>query len=673
MKLKNIKCCSIALLATFIVSCNDFLEITPPSSVVPEDYYKSEDQIQAIANDFYGNLPSHGDGYDGYGTFDDDNNTDNQAGISADGKYAKGQWKVGMNNGNWSWGTIRNVNYSLNVTLGHYDKGEITGNDKNIRHYIGELYFFRALAYFSMLQSWGDLPIVKETLPDDEAALIAANKRMPRNEVARFILEDLDNAITYMSDIDNRRNRLSPDVAQLMKSRVALFEGSWLYHFKGTAFVPNGEGWPGKKKDYNANYEYREGSIDSEIKHFFTVAAESAKIVADKYKNLLVANSGIVPQTESDPENPYMALFSCTDASVYPEVLLWREYNDGLGIRHDVESNVQHANHGIGLTRGMVESFIMSDGKPIYASHDGFNYDDTTIKGIRAHADPRLHVFLKEPGQSNVFKNMDATSEQSVPEEPIPAILETGTSKYTTGYCMRKGGSFDNLQCNGGHCTTAAICYRATEALLNYMEAQYMLTNDLNSGSILEYWKTIRSAAGFKGEAVNPLVTIDATDMAQEKRDWGAYSGGKLLTDKVLYNIRRERRCELMGESSRWRDLKRWRALDQLIEEPYIIEGIHLWRTPMQQWYDPKSLVDDGSSSATVSNVSLSEYLRPYQRDMSANNLYREGYTWHMAHYLQPLPIKQMMLTAPDYATVEQSSLYQNPGWPLKPNTAAEY
>ena len=241
MKTQLIKYFTIVFTAISTISCEDFLDKEPPSYVVPEDYYHTEEQIQAIANDFYGNLPSHGDSSWGYGYFDDDSGTDNQAGNSADGKYAKGQWKVGMGNDNWSWGTIRNVNYSLNTILEHYNQGGISGSDTNIRHYIGELYFFRAYAYFGMLCSWGDLPIVTEAFPDDETILVAANKRMPRNEVARFILSDLDNAIAYMSDIDNRRNRLSPDVAQLIKSRVALFEGSWLHYFKGTAFVPNGK------------------------------------------------------------------------------------------------------------------------------------------------------------------------------------------------------------------------------------------------------------------------------------------------------------------------------------------------------------------------------------------------------------------------------------------------
>ncbi|MEI3118059.1 MAG: hypothetical protein V8T12_03620 [Parabacteroides johnsonii] len=61
-----------------------------------------------------------------------------------------------------------------------------------------------------------------------------------------------------------------------MKSRVALFEGTWLKYFKNTAFVPNGPGWPGKEKDYNANYQYPTGDIDSEINYFLTLAMDAS-------------------------------------------------------------------------------------------------------------------------------------------------------------------------------------------------------------------------------------------------------------------------------------------------------------------------------------------------------------------------------------------------------------
>ncbi len=53
--------------------------------------------------------------------------------------------------------------------------------------------------------------------------------------------------------------------------------------------------------------------------------------------------------------------------------------------------------------------------------------------------------------------------------------------------------------------------------------------------------------------------------------------------DPTLYSIRRERRTELMAEGLRWMDLIRWRSLDQLMKQPYQLEGFHLWNTPMEK------------------------------------------------------------------------------------------
>lgn len=670
LNIKNIL--SLMLISGVLASCEDLLDQQPPSYVVPEDYYRTEDQVEACANQFYTDiLPSHSGNYGIYGW---DSNTDNQAGISADGKYASGQWKVGMSNGEWSWGTIRNVNYQLNTILDLYTQKQISGSDKNIRHYIGEMYFFRAYKYFNLLQKWGDLPILTEAFPDNEAVLVAASKRRPRNEVVRFIINNLDTAITYMSDnFEKRRTRLSPDVAKLVKSRVALFEASWLKNFKGTPFVPNGEGWPGKDKDYNDGYKYPSGDIDTEIKYFLGIAVEAAEEIAEKYKGQLVQNTGKIPQSDSDPINPYFAMFGTIDMSGYPEILLWREYSDALAVRNNVEIAIQRGNYGIGVTRSMVESFLMEDGKPIYAPHDKYVYDDMSIANVRRNRDLRLTIFLKEPGQINTFKNMESAATMYIPVEPKPDITTGADDRlYKTGYTLRKGGTFDRALCENGRSYNAAACFRATEALLNYVEAQYLLSGDINSGRILEYWKTIREKAGFTGEAVDPNTTIHATVMPNEKLDWGAYTAGKLLTDPILYNIRRERRCELMAEGLRWMDLIRWRALDQMITENYHVEGFRLWNSDMTSWYNFTSVNYDGSGNASVSSPELSDYLRPYEKNMTSGNLYRNGYSWKMAHYLQPMPIKQFQLTASDHASIELSPLYQNPYWPTVADMPAE-
>lgn len=64
----------------------------------------------------------------------------------------------------------------------------------------------------------GDFPILTEILPDDYDAIREASKRRPRNEVARFILSDLDKAYEYMLPNAPVSNRLNKDCAALVKA-----------------------------------------------------------------------------------------------------------------------------------------------------------------------------------------------------------------------------------------------------------------------------------------------------------------------------------------------------------------------------------------------------------------------------------------------------------------------
>ena len=63
--------------------------------------------------------------------------------------------------------------------------------------------------------------------------------------------------------------------------------------------------------------------------------------------------------------------------------------------------------------------------------------------------------------------------------------------------------------------------------------------------------------------------------------------------------------------------------------------------------------------------------MRPHEVNMVQND-FKEGLTWHMAHYLQPMPIRQMILTASDYASPELTPLYQNPYWTISADKTAE-
>ena len=244
--------------------------------------------------------------------------------------------------------------------------------------------------------------------------------------------------------------------------------------------------------------------------------------------------------------------------------------------------------------------------------------------------------------------------------------------KYTTGLTIRKGLNFDGSYSVRDRSIVGCIIFRAVEAYLNYMEACYEKSGALD-GDAQKYWKAIRERS--KVDDYN--ITIANTNMTVEAQtDWGAYSAGKLV-DPVLFNIRRERRCEFIGEGMRWDDLMRWRAMDQLLTTKYVPEGFNFWDEAYDDYVamkndkgEPKyKIVSDGSSTANMSAKELGKYVRPYSI-VKANNAVFDGYTFAKAYYLYPVPIRQMELLSPD-RSVSSSVLYQNPYWPNKTSEPA--
>ncbi len=646
-----------SIVVLLVTSCNDFLDREPLSDISPDQYLWEEEQLGAYAiNQYDAILPTHTGRT--FGTFGIDAVSDNMTGMSFDAKYVPGEWRVPASGGEWNFDNIRKINYFLHTVVPRWKEGLISGNANYIEHYIGEMYFLRAYEYFYRLHTFGDFPIIREPLPDIMETLVESSKRDPHTEVARFIISDLDSAIMLLrnSGPNENKTRISQNSAYLLKSRVALYEGTWLKYFKGTALVPNGPGWPGADKDYNANYQFPSGSIDGEIEYFLNQAIDASKIVAEAVA--LVENNGIIEAL--DNTNPYFNMFSNEDMNIYSEVLLWRQYSKSQGVTHNVPVYAGGNNDGVGLTRSLVESFLMASGLPIYA--DGNYRGDNSISDVKEGRDGRLVLFLKEPGQKNILReHSDGT--HAIPVEPVPAIdRSVHSEKYTSGYTIRKGLNYDAKHFGNGLGYTGCLIFRATEAYLNYIEAYYEKNGVLDE-TAERYWRAIRNRAKVDN---NFGATIAATDMSKETKDWGAYSAGQLI-DPTLYNIRRERRCELMAEGFRHMDLKRWRALDQMITTPYHIEGFKLWNSDMTSWYTSEQL-QYGDATPIVSNPVLGDYLRPYALSSTTHSY--QGCRWTLAHYLTPIAMEHFVITSSggDYAN---SPIYQNPGWPIQSGLGA--
>lgn len=450
-------------------------------------------------------------------------------------------------------------------------------------------------------------------------------------------------------------------MALLIKSRVALFEASWLTYHKGTALVPGGTNWPGG--------EYTGTNLDSEISFFLKECKSTAKELADQ--GLLAQNTDGTSVNASDTlnrgmSNPYFAQFALEDMDAAPEILLWKRYNFALGVKHGATSYITSGGN-TGFTRQYVETFLCRDGLPTYASP--LYKGDKSVKDAETDRESRLNLFMMRPYEY-LDQQKNEKGEYNGNKWPYaPNIIDNPEVRFVTGYGLRKGLAADTYH-KGGDQTSVegSPIFRAAEAYLNYIEADCMENGGNSISAQAEaYWNAIRNRA----KLPDYHITLNATDLTKET-DWGVYSAGKMVSP-LLYCIRRERRCEMVEEGVRMMDLRRWRALDQV--NGFQVQGVNLWGSDLKDAYTEKSKpIPEGEPNANVSSLKNSgEYLHPYRINSEGDNQMWNGYKWCEAHYLDPIALHHFKYTSSDPDNLSSSVIYQNPGWPLTTSGAIGY
>lgn len=628
-----------------LASC-DFLDREPLDFGSEDSYYRTVDDIRIAVNEFYEILPTNNSLWGGL--YSQDVQSDNQCSAGLQNLFYPGDKKtVKMGSScQWNFSNLRGINFFINKTESNLNA--IIGNKDYVNHYLGEGYFFRAYDYFRLLRNYGDAPLLTQVLNDDKNELSAASVRYPRNEVARFILADLDKAATLLMEKAPESGRVTRDAALALKSRVALYEATWEKYHAGTCFVPGNNKWPGR--DTWPDFKFKAGSAEAEIQWFLDQAIEASKLVADNHP------------LDSD----YGAMFNSD--GTFPEggeVILARYYMNGV-LSHSCSAFLR-AGGGCGLTRAAVNSFLMTNGLPIYADASGYQGDEISYYEMQ-NRDARLTASVRPGGRLINTTLVDGKYVNDTIYYWKPYIYNSGNEKSTTGYELKKWLSDEPAQRIQYACTTAVPLLRSAEARLNYIEAYYERFQSLD-GTCQQYWTELRLRAGVDADYNK---TIAYTDLEQEN-DLAVWSRSKEI-DKTLYNIRRERRCELIAEGMRLDDLKRWRALDMMngngnvgenkgLYTGYQPEGFNLW-TEMYKMYSSKEI-----DESVVTQSSISKYLHPLQ--ISSTSAAYEGYNFPKQHYLEPIPISEFLLTVDDATGV--STIYQNPGWPSKTDGTADY
>jgi starch-binding outer membrane protein, SusD/RagB family len=185
--MKNIKIIIglIALTIIFNACEEDFLDRSPLDQVGSLDYFKSPTDLKAYVNQYYNSTSfpiSEQWGRD----FDSDNAVATNVNTWLEGT------RTLDGAGGISFARVRSINYFFD----NYKRVEGNANFADYKQFLGEAYFFRALIYFSLLQSYGDIQWYTTEIGTHLPELYKA--RDPRNIVADNIIANLDSAAMYL-------------------------------------------------------------------------------------------------------------------------------------------------------------------------------------------------------------------------------------------------------------------------------------------------------------------------------------------------------------------------------------------------------------------------------------------------------------------------------------------
>ena len=593
-------------LAAGPTACDDSLEQNPVATSSREAVFGSANGLALYATSFYNWMP-------------DANNVTQSESMSdyaarrdvpqfiRPGVYnsrvsditASGQYEVVALGGdvNWRWNTLRSINYFL-----------ANNTDPNVpeavrNNYNGIARFFRAWFYFEKVKRYGDVPWIDRPLDVTDSALYAG--RDSRTVVMDHVLEDLDFAIANITATNEAsRTLISKDVALALKSRVALFEGTF--------------------RKYHPEF-----GLQSTADRWLTESANAAKVLMDSRRYSLYTGSG--------PTDSYRQVF-IREAPITQEVLLTNVQSTALAVRHQANWIYTSATTGVRFSfiRPFIHTYLNVDGTP-FTSRAG--YQTMTFQEETKGRDARLAQTIRTPG----YRRLQSGAQVAAP----PAFTYTYTGYHPIKF------STDDASMDGGSLNTNAVhLFRYAEVLLNYAEARAEL-GQLTAADWTATVGATRGRAGITGGLTTLPTVADPYLRSVYFPD---------VSNPVILEIRRERGIELAMEGFRFYDVVRW-ARGALMEMEW--RGIYVPQANTNIDLDENGTPDVNFFTVnvpTANRLPSVTYIAVTGNDFKLANgtsgeiVWRNDIPrkWEQKNYLYPIP-EGDLLTNP--------ALKQNPGW----------
>ena len=493
-------------------SC-DLLNNDPYDSFTKGNFFTSETNVEMYTNYFYNEWSAYGTG-GASGDFYFNTLNDNQA---VTGLAGWGFKNVSATDGTWNacYQEIRRAN----ILLEEIDNVPMTPS--SMAYYTSLARLYRGWQHFCLVRKFGDCYWVDKTLSKNDADILYG-PRQNRNIVMDNILADLNYAVENMGTKNaTSRTAYNVYVAQAMKARVCLFEGTYAkYHLKDAA----------RAEKY----------------------LKEAKTAAEA-----IINSGQYALT--DGAEGYRANYNSLDLAGNKEMILYKKYVLGV-LPHATQDYCCGSTQTNGMSRSAFNAYLMKDGSlptgedkgRLGTAEEGVNAGKPVIIDLLAARDPRL--------AQQIDAYLGYVGNGRVRYEGMPGQETAAENTVSTGYGITK---FDEpatpsqyRQATNGNETDGPIFWLA-EILLNHAEACAELGKDAEATASIN---KLRARAGMPNLKLqnDPANNMGVSDL--------------------IWEVRRERRVELMFDlNDRYWSLIRWHQLDKLDTQKYPEQTQGAW------------------------------------------------------------------------------------------------
>ena len=605
------KILGLALLALPLVACNDFLTREPYDKLRGDndETWNSEDVIKYSMYNVY---PTFFKGYNS--------------------SWGRADWFAETNIADWNDDNAQEVAtfftknvptattaatqwnfdqiHTVNTYLDKLSRSTILDEPK--RHWTGVNRFLRAVEYAKLVSNFGDVPYYQQPIaPTDKATLYRAFS--PRLEVMDSVLSDMKYAMENVRLTDGEKGlNITRDLVYAYASRIFLFEGTW--------------------------QKYHNPQNTEVAAKYLQVAKDAADYVLKSKRYELCSN--------------YKDLTTSIDLAGNPEIILYRAYAAGV-VTHSLMTFNNTEPEKSSPSRSLIESYLMQNGLPITQEGGNAMYQgDKDFKKEMMKRDPRLYATidtteLRLPSVAAVY----ATSGYFANRFVNPTLINAAGGK-----------SYTNI--------TDAPVMKLNEVMLNYIEAaaelatlgKYTLTQadfDLTINALRKRPSTNMPALQLVGDALH----VPAGEIKDSQR--------QANVSPILWEIRRERRVELVYEGLRFNDLRRWKKLEDadMQKNPKLNMGAFVNKKEYVAWYNQTHPAEKPENVLTLEKLSKMHLiqLNPATGKDEVNDtvgyiipIVKEDFmrTFANKDYLYPIPIDQLTL----YRNAGHA-IKQNPGW----------